>query len=194
MANLTNKNKIALEILKGVDKDYNANSLAKVLKISSMGCLKILKQLEDEGIIKGRHLGKAVFYKPSFSSLSESYFLFLLNAEKENMPAYAMRWIREIEKIKGAQIAILFGSVLAKGEKARDIDVIFVVQPKNLLELKKEVGRINSLAEKKIHPIYQTISDFKKNIKERNPAILEAVKCLILTGQDKFISIVRGEQ
>ena len=194
MTNLTNKNKIALKILKDVQKDYNANNLAKILKISSMGCLKILKKLQSERIIKSKHFGKAVFYKPSFNSLSESYFLYLLNVEKEEASAYTKRWIREVEKIKEAQIVILFGSVLTKGEKAQDIDVIFVIQPKNLQKLKEEVERINTIAEKRIHPIYQTVSDFKKNIEDKNPAIIEAIRCLILKGQDKFIQILRGEK
>ena len=41
-----NEMKAVLEILKSPEVMYNANNLAKVLEITSMGTLKILKRLE----------------------------------------------------------------------------------------------------------------------------------------------------
>ena len=42
---------------------------------------------------------------------------FLLKREAEQVPAYVKVWIKELRKIKNADIAILFGSVLRKKEE-----------------------------------------------------------------------------
>ena len=43
---------IVLRIIKSPEVDYNANAIAKVVGITAMGALKILKRLESEVILK----------------------------------------------------------------------------------------------------------------------------------------------
>ena len=63
MREITNNEMIfVLSIFKSPEVEYNANSIAKKMGISSMGALKIAKRLEKENIIKSKHLGKAKFY------------------------------------------------------------------------------------------------------------------------------------
>ena len=177
-----------LSILKSPEIEYNANSIAKLMKISSMGALKIAKNLEKEGILSSRKIGRANNYKINYNNdYAKQNIRFLLKKEAEKSSPYVKRWIRELEKLKIANAVILFGSVLKKEKDAGDIDALIIVNKKNFEKVKKEVERINLLNDKKIHPVYQTKGDLKKHINERNKVILNAIKGIIVSGEDNII-------
>jgi len=188
------KNEIlfVLIIFKNPDKDYNANSIAKRIGISSMGALKIAKKLEKDNILIPKKLGKAVFYKLNINnSYVEQYIKFLLKRECELSNPYTKIWINEIKKIKNADSAILFGSVLTKNKEARDIDVLFITDKEKFYKLKKEIEEINFINIKKIHPIYQTKEDFKNNIIKEDKVVLNAIKGIIVFGEDLIIKLLK---
>ena len=179
-----------LSIFKSPEIEYNANSIAKHIKISSMGALKIAKRLEKEGILTSKRLGKAVFYKLNFNSdYVKQYTDFLLKRESEQADPYLKRWINEIKKIKNADASILFGSIIKKKKEAKDIDVLLITNGNNFFKLKEEIEEINLINVKKIHPIYQTEKDLKENIKKRDKPILNAIKGIVIFGEDKLINL-----
>ena len=187
-----NKMLFILDILKSPEIEYNANNIAKIIKISSMGSLKIAKNLEKEGILSSRKIGRANIYKINFSNdYAKQYIKFLLKKEAEKSSPYVKRWIRELEKIKIADTIILFGSVLKKEKDSGDIDALIIVNKKNFEKVKKEIESINLLNDKKIHPIYQTKEDLKKHINERNKVILNALKGIIVSGEDNIIEVLQ---
>ena len=57
-------------------------------------------------------------------------------------------------------------------------------------KLKKEIEEINLVNNKKLHPIYQTEKDFKDNIKKRDKVVLNAVKGLVIFGEEKLINLI----
>src|SRR3989344_1841186 len=132
MQNITNNEMLfVLSIFKNSEKEYNANSIAKHLGISSMGALKIAQRLETEGVIVSKKYGKARFFKINFDNdYVRHYLKFLLKRESEQALPYLKVWIREIRKIKNADAAILFGSVLRKQNEAKDIDIILITDQK----------------------------------------------------------------
>ena len=181
-----------LTLFKNFETEYNAHSIASVLNMSSMGALKIAKRLEKEHIITSRQLGKAIFYKVNFShEYTRQYLLFLLKREAEHTHPYIKRWITEIQKIKSADAALLFGSVLHKQKEANDIDILFMTDNKRFPALKKEIEVINLLNSKKIHPIYQTENDFISNIKKRDKVVLNALKGIIAFGEETIIDVIQ---
>lgn len=187
-----NESKIILEILKSPKKDYNANNLSKIVGITSMGVLKILKRLEKEEILISKKVGKASIYSINFNKkYAIDYIEFLLKREAENSSPYAKRWINEIRKIDKAKIAILFGSVLNKKEKSKDIDVLFITEKENFDSLRKKLDKINQLNEKKIHAVYQTKEDLRKNISNQDKVLLNAIKGIVVFGEKKFISLIK---
>ncbi len=192
MKNITDKEMLfVLTIFKSPETEYNANSIAKRIGISSMGALKIAKRLEKENILISRKLGRAIFYKLNFENdYVRQYIKFLLKREAEQAPSYVKRWITDIKKIKSADSAVLFGSVLKKHEGARDIDVLLVTDKKRFSKLKKEVKDIDIVNIKKLHPLYQTKDDLKKNIKKQDKPILNAVKGIVVFGEDEIISLL----
>lgn len=193
MKTITNNEMVfVLSIFKSPEAEYNANSIAKHIGISSMGALKIAKRLEKENIILSRNLGKAIFYKLNFNNdYVKQYTKFLLKREAEQTATYVKVWVSEIKKIKSADAAILFGSVLRKQKEAKDIDVLLIVDKKRFSKLRKEVEDINLINIKRLHPIYQSKEDFKKNIKKEDKPLLSAIKGIIVFGEDLIINLLK---
>ncbi|MDP3026839.1 MAG: nucleotidyltransferase domain-containing protein [Nanoarchaeota archaeon] len=193
MKDITNNEMLfVLLIFKSPETEYNANNIAKHLGISSMGALKIAKRLEKEGILISKELGKAKFYKINLDNdYTKQYIKFLLKREAEQASAYVKRWINEIKKIKNAYSAVLFGSVLKKEKEANDIDVLLITDQKKFSALKKEIEEINCLNNKKLHPIYQTKKDLKDNIKKSDEPVLNAIKGVVVFGEDTVIGLIK---
>ena len=190
MSGITEKEiSAALQIVKSPEIMYNANNLAKVLDITPMGCLKILKRLEKAGILKSRQIGKSFIYRVSYENeYAHKYISLALSRESIQSSNLVRRWVTELKKVKNADIAILFGSVLKK-KQPKDIDVLFVTDQKRFKKLKQEIKELNQINVKKIHPMYQSFEDIIKNIQKRDCPLLNAIKGVIVFGDNKFLEV-----
>jgi len=178
-----------LTLVKSPEMVYNANSLAKVIGITSMGALKILKRLQQENIVKSKKIGKAVIYKVNVEDLyARKYVSLILLREAQAANPQVKRWINELKKIKNADVVLLFGSVLGK-PNPNDIDVLFVTSQKKFSKLQEEIKEINEMNIKKIHPMYQTYDDLIQNIKKKDRPLLNAIKGTIVLGEEKYLEI-----
>jgi len=183
-----------LRVFKNPEVDYNANNIAVELGMSRMGSLKIARKLEKENILVSKQFGKAKFYKLNLGSeYVQDYISFLLKRESQLARPYVKRWVNELKKIKSADVAILFGSVLREEKDAGDVDVLFVVDSKKFSNLKREVTDINIVNIKKIHPLYQSAIDFKNNIRNKDKPLLSAIKGLVIFGEDKLMGFLKNE-
>ena len=172
MTALTNKeSEIIRHIFKNFSKEYNANSLSKEIKITSRGALKILKKLEGNGILIGKKMGKATFYKLNLEENDSAKLIeTLLISEARDK---ALRWLYEFKDIyKSTEIVIIFGSAVRNYKEANDIDVLFVLDKKNYRKINSFIEQKNKILLKPIHAIMQTINDLQTNLKKRNPAII----------------------
>ncbi len=186
-----NEMAFVLWIFKSPEHEYNAHSIAKLIGISPMGALKIAKRLEKEDVIVSRELGKARFYGLNLDSdYVKQYIKFLLKREAEKAEPYVKAWISEIRKIKNADSAVLFGSVLRKKGEAKDIDVLLITNKEIFSKLKNEVEKINLINVKRLHPVYQTKDDFIKNIKKGDKVLLNAIKGIFVFGEDILIDML----
>ncbi len=187
-----NEMNFVLIILKCPKIEYNANSISKLLEMSSMGALKIAKKLEKEKIIISRQIGNAKLYKLNFENdYAREYVKFLLKREKEQAHPFIKVWIDEIKKLKNADAAILFGSALRKHQEAKDIDVVLVTDKKRFSKLKGEIKEVDQLNVKIIHPIFQTKKDFINNLRKNDKIILEAIKGIFVFGEDLLIEALK---
>ena len=188
----SNEMMFVLNILKSPEINYNANSMASVIGISRMGALKIARKLEQDNIIISRKWGKAKFYSLNFDSdYVRDYVKFLLKREAKQSHPYVKVWIEDIRKIKSADAAIIFGSVLRKYKDAGDIDVMLLINPKNYHKIQKEIHEIDELNTKKIHPMYQTKEDLIKNLKKEDLPLLSAIKGIAAFGEDIIINAIK---
>ena len=193
MKDITNNEMVfVLTIFKSPETQYNANSIAKLIGISRMGALKIAKRLEKENIIVSKELGKAKFYRLNFSNdYVKQYVRFLLKREAEQAHPYVRVWVDDVKKIKSADAAILFGSVLKKYKEARDIDVVLITDKKRFSKIKKEIEEIDKLNVKRLHPVYQTKEDFINNIKKGDKVLLSAMRGIVVFGEDMIIDLLQ---
>jgi len=181
--------RVMLTLVKSPEVIYNANSLSKVIGITSMGTLKILRRLEQESLVKPKKIGKAITYKINIEEpYTHKYVSLILVREAQYASPQVKRWINEVKKIKNADVIVLFGSVLEKSNP-NDIDVLLVTNQKQFPRLQKEIEELNEINIKKIHPIYQTYNDIINNIKKRDKPVLNAIKGIVALGEDKFLKV-----
>ena len=186
-----NEMEFVLLVFKSPETEYNANSISKKLGISSMGALKIGRRLEKGSIIISEEKGKAKFYSLNLENeYAKQYIKFLLKREAESSSGYVKRWINDLKNIKNANCGILFGSLLKKEKNAGDIDLLLITDNNKFPKLKKEVEEINEINVKKIHPMYQTKEDIKNNIKKKDKPLLNALKGIVIFGEDILMEIL----
>ncbi len=180
---------ILLTLVKSPEIEYNANNLAKVVNLTPPGSLKILKRLEKESILTSKKVGKAVIYRINLENLyARNHIMLILARERLYVSPKIKIWINELKKIKHTDLIILFGSVLRK-EDPSDIDVLFITEKKKFKKLQEEIDKINKLNIKRIHPLYQGFEDIVINIKKRDKPILNAIKGIVVMGEEKFLEV-----
>ncbi|MBI1971204.1 hypothetical protein HYS47_05640 [Candidatus Woesearchaeota archaeon] len=180
---------VVLKLVKSPEADYNANSLAKVVGITAMGALKILKRLENESILKSKRIGNAAIYRVNTeNSYARRYVDLILSRESLHTSPKVKRWVEELKKISHADVIVLFGSVLEKSNH-NDIDVLLITDQKRFPKLQREIKDLNEINIKKVHPMYQTYQDVLKNIKKRDKPLLNAIKGIVIIGEEKFLGI-----
>lgn len=179
---------IALKIFKTPEIEFNASSISREAGLTPMGALKILKKLEKDGVLASKAAGKAVFYRLNLSNAyARAYVIFALKSEAEHAQPYVKRWVGELRKLKSADAAILFGSVLKKDRDARDIDVLAVTSQGKFEKLKEEVAELNKINEKRMHVVYQSLDDLRNNITKQDRVVLNALKGVVAFGEDGLI-------
>lgn len=190
---ITNKeNEALLRIFKDFDTNYNANSLSKKLKITPRGALKILKNLYADKILIRKQMGKAIFYKINFSDEYAKKLLetSLIREAREK----ALRWVSEFQELsKPTHLTIIFGSALKNYDKAKDIDLLLAIPKNKYKEISKFIDEKNKVMLKPIHPVTMTLNDLEKNLKNKNPAMINAIKeGYVLAGYEKIIKVINN--
>lgn len=188
MRALTEKEKaIVLRLTKDFTAYFNARSLSKQVGMSPRGALKALKFLEENKIVESKRIGRALIYRLTFNDYAcELASLFLFEEARTN----ASRWVNEFEQFKLADALILFGSVL-RTQKYNDLDLLILTDKKNHSALNKQVLEKNSILLKPIHPIWQLRSDLEKNIRKRDPVLLEIIKTgFVIKGQHIIMEVL----
>jgi predicted nucleotidyltransferase len=187
-----NEMKFILTLFKNPKAEYNARSIAKLMEISHMGAMKIGKRLEKEGMVSSRLVGKARIYKLTLGEeYTIQYISFLLKREAKNAHPYVRVWIKDLKRIEHAYALILFGSVLTKHEKANDVDVLVITDNKNFEKVNEEIELINKVTTKRIHPIFQTKTDLKKNLEKRDKVLENAIKGVAVFGEKTLMEVIK---
>lgn len=191
---LNNKEKAVLRILRD-RTDYNSNNLSKKIGLTSMGMFKILKKLESEGVLVSRKISNIRLYKINFENqFSKDFVSLTLRKEAGSGESFVKKWVSEVRKIGVAKIAIIFGSVLEKGSKAHDVDVLFVLGNGNFKKLKEKIQNLNSILTQKIHPVYQTKKDFLKNLKKKDEVLFGIIKGVVAFGEREFVDLLEVKE
>lgn len=186
------ENEALLLIFKDFISDYNANSISKKLSITPRGALKILNSLYSEKTLVRKKLGKAIFYKINFEDDYAKKLIetLLIKESKEK----AARWLHEFGGLaETAQIVLIYGSTVRNYDKAKDIDLLLIIEKEKYKKIKKFIDEKNDISYKPTHPLIMTLSDLKKNLKNKNPAMMNAIReGYVLNGQDKLVEVMKN--
>jgi len=179
-------------LLRHFTEKYSINQLAKHVGLTPMGMHKLLKRLEVQGMVKPEKIGTGIFYKINFGSEFAVKSTELALFEEIKLP-YAKAQAKDLERLRPfARAAVLFGSVLEKGEKAGDIDVMFVLEQKKYASFRKALKELQSLKTKHIQDVVQTFEDLIQNLKKPDKVVLEILKKgKILWGHEIIVNAVK---
>ncbi len=192
MVTLTQNEKRALLILfKDFTNFYNANSISKLLDISHVGAQKIFKRLLEQNLLINRKIGKSIIYKLKLEDDYVRKLIAFLLADEANS---FKRWKEEFRELsEKAKIVILYGSVIKNYSKADDIDVMIVIDKKDVKEIDKIIKQKQEILPKSLHAIKLTHKDMIKNLNKKNKALIDIVKNgVVIYGQDKYVEIIKG--
>jgi len=192
MVSLTQKERETLLILfKDFTSFYNANSISKILCISHVGAQKIFKRLLDGNLLISKKIGKSITYNLKLEDEYVSKLItFLLADEANNFK----RWKEEFKKLfKKGRIIMMFGSAIKNYAKARDIDIMIVVDRKNIKEVNNILKEKEKILLKNLHVIKLTHKDLLENLKKKNKPIIDIVKnAIIIYGQGEYVEIMKN--
>src|SRR4030042_4853976 len=157
MVSLTeNKSKVLDFLIRNIYKKNTIRMLAKQLNLSPMGAQKILKEFETEKILIKEKIGNGIFYNIDLNN-EVAFKLAELILTQNKLSSYARVYARDLETLRETvEACVLFGSVLTKGENARDIDVLVIIKEKNFKKVEKGKQEIGRIAIKPLHFMYQT--------------------------------------
>lgn len=191
----SNEARVINFLLRNFSNDYNINQIAKELKLSPRGAYKILKKLEVGTLLSSEKIGNNVIYKINLENDTTLDLCLFVLTEKETTP-YIRTWINDVQPLKElTAAALLFGSILTKEKQAGDVDLLLVFEKNNLPLIQEQIKKINQIKSKKIHPVIQTKEDLLKNIKKRDPVLLEEIRTgMVLWGRNILVEAIKNGQ
>lgn len=186
-----NTAKIMLHLLKHIDEiGLNVNQISRTLSISVGSAFKILKTLENDGIVFQRKISNSIHYRldlenPEAMKICE----LLLLIERRNLPDYAKVYADEISKEKSSRMIILFGSIL-NGKDFNDVDVLFMSDKTN--EVKDFCLELTKIRTKPIVPLILQREGIIQELQRKNKAILSLMQeGIVLRGETEYIEIIK---
>ncbi len=191
MTALTQKERETVLILfKDYTTFYNANSISKILNISHVGAQKIFKRLLQENVVISKIIGKSITYKLNFNDNYVAQLVAFLLADEANK---FKRWKEEFKELfKQDRIVMLFGSAVKDYAHAHDIDLMVVIENKDVKEVNAVLKKKEEILPKKLHSIKLNCQDLLENLKKRDKAFVDIIRnAIILYGQDKYVEILK---
>ncbi len=192
MISLTKNEREALLVLfKDIYGQHNASSIGRLLNISRIGAMKMLKRMEKQGLLKSGKVGNSLIYKLNLDDdYSGKLVSFLMADEANNFK----RWKEEFKKLfKNGRIVILFGSTVRNYTQARDIDILVTIEKEDFDEVNALIDERQRILPKRIHPLIMTKDDLLNNLRENKGAMREIAKTgVILYGHDSYVEAVKN--
>lgn len=190
-----NEARLIVYMLRHNRDQLSINGLARQTGITPKGAYKILKKLEKEELVVKTTIANAAIYQLNFqNSKTEDVVRYALKSElaPNKYVKVVQKELRPLQPLVDG--LILFGSVLTKGLQAHDLDVVVIIEKKNLARVQSTIRTIEGVIPKKIHPVFQTRADLQKNITKKDLIIMAAIqKGFILNGHDLICALVKHD-
>ncbi|MBL7160610.1 MAG: hypothetical protein ISS93_02025 [Candidatus Aenigmarchaeota archaeon] len=172
---LTEKETRVLRYLAVHSKDYpSINKIAKKCKITPNGAYKILKKLENEGVLLFKRISNIKSYYIDFRNKKSLNIMELaLNPRIiKKRVQYRIEDIKPMERITDG--CVLFGSYLSEKKEPNDLDVLFVFEKRKYKTYQQTLSKIKEICPIKIHDVIQTKQDLINNL-EKGDKVIENI-------------------
>lgn len=170
---------------------YNINQVANSIRISVGSAFKILKALEKDNLLAAQAIGNAIYYSLNLEN-QEAVKLceLLLLEEKRQLAGYAKLYADSLQAFGGAELIVLFGSVLAKKE-FNDVDALFVTG--KVKETASFCLQLSKLRSKPVVPLILGKEDLVNEIRAGKEAVLDIIrKGVVLKGEPVFVEAIKN--
>ena len=198
MIEVTENGKIAMKLIfTDFLENYNSYNIKDKLGLSNAGSLKLLRSLHEKNLLTSKKMGNAIFYRVNLSSQYALKLLELILLDYSHLSSFVKGWIYDLQMFKNLTKAVfLFGSILAKGKDAKDVDACFILKhPDDYSEVQIKVAQLNSKSRLKIHPLYLTEKEFEKKLMEKDKPLVEIVQsCVVVHGHELFVEVLKNVQ
>ena len=88
---------------------------------------------------------------------------------------------------------MLFGSTIKDYAHAHDIDLMIVIENKEVKEVNAFLKKKEEILPKKLHSIKLNHHDLLENLKKRDKAFVDIIRnAIILYGQDTYVEILKN--
>src|SRR4030042_2465418 len=159
-----------LRFLCKTEAEWSGRQIAKEIKVSPAACHKALRELNNEGALLLRGIGKSNLYSLNKENLIVSELLKPLYERESKIPDEIYEGIiRNISSlvIKDIVSIAIFGSVKKRKERpTSDIDLLVLVKnSENKGEVEEDFGKVN---EKIISRFGNTVSPYIQTVEEFN--------------------------
>lgn len=159
-----------LRFLCKTEAEWSGRQIAKEIKVSPAACHKALRELNNEGALLLRGIGKSNLYSSNKENLIVSDLLKPLYEIESKIPDEIYKGIaRNISSlvIKDIVSIAVFGSVKKRKERpTSDIDLLVLVKnSENKGEVEEDFGKVN---EKIISRFGNTVSPYIQTVEEFN--------------------------
>lgn len=194
MVSLTeNQSKVINLLIRDFNKKTSIRMIAKQLGLSPMGAQKILKGFERESVTIKEKIGTGIFYSLNLNN-ETAFKLGEIILTQNKLNSYAKVYMKNLEKLKPyTKSCVLFGSILHKGEKAGDVDVLVIIDKKDFKKVERKKQEIEKISAKTIQFVYQTQKDLEENIAKRDKAVLEIIRTgAVLWGQNFILKGIKN--
>lgn len=191
---MKNEEKVLALLLREAGEKYSINQLAKKIKISVGSAHKILKDFERRKIVIADRIANAVLYRINFKNKEARKLCELLlikdKAQKLEKNKYAKIYSEDLKQFESlADICTLFGSILTKREKARDVDVLFIT--KKAEAVVDKCADISKSRTKTINPLIMNLKDFREKLIEKDAIVINILKNgVVLFGEEEIIKLL----
>lgn len=185
-----NEAEALLRLFRDVAVHYNAHSLAKEIRLSPRGTLKLLRRLQGQQLLASRTLGKATYYKPNLddSCTRRLIELLLMWEAREKASRYLFEF-RDLFPHTG--IVVLFGSTVRNAAKANDIDILGVFEEGEEAAVDAAIREERRYTARPIHLVKQGPEDFRKNLQKGDKVLLSILsRGIVLHGYSDLVAAV----
>lgn len=187
-----NEKRVLRFLATSIGDDYSINRVAKACGLTPNGAFKLLVKLQREDVLIVKAIANIKSYRLNVKNEKAIRVL-----ELAFMPVSLEGRVKARESDLSAlrvvaQACILFGSYITTKKEPGDLDVLFVLDPKEFKEFKKVLAKVRDIVPVKVQDVVQTHYDLRENIKRKDPVVMEALhNGVVLWGFDVIVKAIK---